>query len=534
MKISQRLLLLIAIAILSLVVVGAVGFVKFNRVEERVSRLGNEAVAGLETLYRVNNAFKVQQLVLYQIGSSFDTDLRTRLIQRLKDQEKELASQVAHYETAISDPAERALFQKLQPQLATFDKSSRDVLQTAEDFGDVAASLTATRDTAIATEQALQALVDYKLKLASTYRTEVAEEQRSARIQFVVLILAAIALLAVIGTLLTRAIQRPLAEMQRTVTEIGNTLDFTRRAPVNSQDEIGQTVTAFNTLIGRLQESLREMRNRIGDVAGSANQLSYTAGGLTRTATQASEAASNMAATVEQVTVSINHVADRSGEADELSRESGRLAEDGGQVIESTVAKIDGIADTVREAADEIAQLQGKSADISAVVNVIKEIADQTNLLALNAAIEAARAGEQGRGFAVVADEVRKLAERTSSSTQEISGTIASIQDGANLAVGRMQNVVSQVEDGVGNARAAGDAIRRIRGSAGDVVGRVADITEAIREQSVASNSIAQVVETIARMSEENSAAAGNTSQAAEHLQQLARDMEQTISRYRV
>ncbi|GAA5787024.1 methyl-accepting chemotaxis protein [Chitiniphilus shinanonensis] len=534
MKISQRLLLLIGIAILSLVVVGAVAFIKFSRMEHQVTRLGNEAVAGLETVYRINNAFKVQQLVLYQIGSSFDGDLRTKLIARLKDQEKELAKQVSEYETSIVDPADRELYQKLQPHLAAFDKSSAEVLQTAEDFGDVAAALTATRDTAIATEQALQALVDYKLNLANTYRAEVDAEQRSAMAQFATMLVVAVLLLAVIGTLLIRAIRRPLAEMQRTVTEIGSTLDFTRRAPVTSQDEIGQTVTAFNTLIDRMQDSLREMGHRIADVSASASQLSHTATGLTRTAHQASEASSNMAATVEEVTVSINHVADRSGEADELSRQSGQLAQDGGQVIESTVAKIDGIADTVRGAADEIVQLQNKSANVSAVVNVIKEIADQTNLLALNAAIEAARAGEQGRGFAVVADEVRKLAERTSSSTQEISATITSIQEGADMAVGRMQNAVAQVEEGVGEARAAGDAIRRIRGSAGDVVGRVADITEAIREQSVASNSIAQVVETIARMSEENSAAASDTSRAAEHLQQLAREMEQTISRYRV
>ncbi|HSC79151.1 MAG TPA: methyl-accepting chemotaxis protein [Chitinolyticbacter sp.] len=534
MKISQRIMLLIGVAILALCVVGAIAFVQLSRTETSISHLADESLAGLEKLYAVNNSYKVQQLVLYQLGGSFDASLHQKLNASLATNTKAIQDNLRAYETTVTSAEERQLYAAFQPKLAAFNAAAANVVQQADDFGDVAAALGKMREASFAAETSLQQLVAYNVERGQNYRAEVASSQRNGKILFSVVILATVAGLTIFGTILLRAITGPLTRMQQTVTDIGQSLDFTRRVQVSSNDEIGQTVRAFNGLVERMQQSLRDISGKIADVNSSANQLSQTAGELSQTANQASEAASSMAATVEEVTVSINHVADRSSEADQLSRHSGQLAQDGGRVIEGTVAKIDGIADTVRSAAGEISALQAKSSDVSAVVKVIKEIADQTNLLALNAAIEAARAGEQGRGFAVVADEVRKLAERTSLSTQEIASTILAIQQSADSAVARMQNAVGQVEEGVGEARAAGDAIHQIRQGSGEVVARVADISGAIREQSTASNNIAQVVERIAQMAEENSAAAGHTSQSAERLQQLARDMEQAISRYRV
>lgn len=269
-------------------------------------------------------------------------------------------------------------------------------------------------------------------------------------------------------------------------------------------------------------------------MASAANLMSTTSTEVATASHQQSESASDMAATVEELTVSINHVGDRAHEANRIARESGTLAASGEAVINKTVSDIRDVATIVREAADLINGLEEHSLEISNVVAVIKEVADQTNLLALNAAIEAARAGEQGRGFAVVADEVRKLAERTAMSTQEISGTINTIRTSAGNAVASMEGVVNKVAKGVESAQEANEAIRLIGVGSRSTVDMVEEIATAIREQATAMNNIATQVERIAQMSEESSAAAGNSAETAQNLDHLAADMHQIVSAYRL
>jgi methyl-accepting chemotaxis protein len=191
------------------------------------------------------------------------------------------------------------------------------------------------------------------------------------------------------------------------------------------------------------------------------------------------------------------------------------------------------ISDSVNQSARLIQTLGEHSDQISAIVNVIKEIADQTNLLALNAAIEAARAGEQGRGFAVVADEVRKLAERTSKSTEEISAMISNIQIGTTGAVSSMEEGSTRVRDGVKMARQAGESMLKIRSGAEQVIASVSEIMSALKEQSIASGQVAGNVEQIARMTEQNNAEVQEIARTAEHLEQLAASLQSSVSQFK-
>ena len=337
-----------------------------------------------------------------------------------------------------------------------------------------------------------------------------------------------------LGFFLLTNIRASLRQIQSMVNRIETDLDFTVRVDVKKHDEIGQTTSALNRLLDKLQDNLNSIAAGAQSVAAAANEMSSTSTHVATASTQQSEAASDMAATVEEMTVSINHVADRSLEANRISSESGRLASSGEEVIGHTVEDMNEIASTVNEAAALIQQLEANSQQISNVVAVIRDVADQTNLLALNAAIEAARAGEQGRGFAVVADEVRKLAERTSTSTKEISSTIDTMRASASNAVDSMQGVVSRVALGVERAQEANTSIKQIREGSRNAVHMVEEITEAIREQGTATNNIAMQVERIAQMSEESSAAAANSAQAAQDLDRLAGDMQRIVSAYRL
>lgn len=344
----------------------------------------------------------------------------------------------------------------------------------------------------------------------------------------------------VIATLLAMSVafvmSRSIAGRLQQVVEVARSIAQGRldsRIQQGGRDEIGVLLDAFATMQERLREMIGQIRVGAGQLVEAAQNISSASTQLSVSTQEQSQAASSMAATVEELTVSINHVADNANEAHALSSDSGRQSAEGGAVIQETLASMQSIADTVQGAAAQIAELGQQSDQISSIVNVIKEIADQTNLLALNAAIEAARAGEQGRGFAVVADEVRLLAQRTANSTQEITEMIKKIQAGTRNAVSNMEVGVQQVSGGLEQASQAGDAIVAIRQASGRVVDVVDQISLALREQTVASQDVARNVERIAQMSVHNSEAVAETSRTAQGLQQLALTLEKQVASFR-
>ena len=348
-------------------------------------------------------------------------------------------------------------------------------------------------------------------------------------------IIALLAVLAVFGYLSVGAYLSVMSSI-RCLREGSQKLasgDLTAHIDLKARDELRFVAGSFNEMASAMRELIGSIKDNSDHVADSARNLVASSGQIHVASQCQSDAASSMAAAVEEMTVGIENIARNAGEADMLAKHSGDLSRQGGEIVASVVAEISAIADSEAMSARTIEELGERSGQISAIVGVIGDIAAQTNLLALNAAIEAARAGEQGRGFAVVADEVRKLAERTANSTKEISEMVQAIQHGTRGAVEGMEQGVVRVNEGVLRAQRAGEAMGSIREAASQVLSTVAEISHALREQSVASAEIAKQVTMIARMAEENGTAVGSNHQTASRLGDLANTLLGNVSRFK-
>jgi methyl-accepting chemotaxis protein len=340
-----------------------------------------------------------------------------------------------------------------------------------------------------------------------------------------------------IGTLLALYLVAAVAEAQSVIAQAFSVAiarfakgDLSARVKLDGRDEMTRVARAFNDMGKEVKRMIARVSGHAEEVSGAAGKLSHRSDEVRTSSHRTSDSTTSVAAAMQQMTTSIGQVASHAADTEKSSETACRLSEDGERVVREASSEMERIAEAFSRSAEQISELGGRTDEISKIVQVIRDIADQTNLLALNAAIEAARAGEQGRGFAVVADEVRKLAERTGNATAEIGDMISMIQHSTQSVVTSMETGVGQVEHGVELASRAGDALAHINKGAHETLAMVRDIANAVKEQSTVSNEVSESVEHISSMVQSGSVAVDHMSDEARHLDVVATSLKEAIS----
>ncbi len=329
------------------------------------------------------------------------------------------------------------------------------------------------------------------------------------------------------------AVAKPIEESSK-VLEIMAGGDLTARMTNDYKGDFAIIKNSINNLAASFSSALSDVTESVQATASASNQISSSSEEMAAGAQEQSSQTSEVASAVEQMTKTILETSKNSSIAADAAKNAGAIAKEGGKVVVETIEGMNRIAEVVSKSAATV-QALGKSSDqIGEIVQVIDDIADQTNLLALNAAIEAARAGEQGRGFAVVADEVRKLAERTTKATKEIATMIRQIQKDTSGAVASMEEGTKEVERGKHLADKAGESLQQIIKGADQVVDVITQVAAASEEQSSASEQISKNIEAISNVTNESASGVQQIARAAEDLNRLTINLQELVSKFKI
>ncbi|MGQ5524583.1 methyl-accepting chemotaxis protein [Chitinimonas sp. PSY-7] len=534
-----RIFVRLAIAFFLLLVltgaVGGVALMKLGTVTDALGQVGDKWLPSVQEILMLRTHVLDHRLRETQYIIAKPENKQKFL--DLKQKELESFREVArHYETLIESPDTRRVYTEFREKFDAYLKVSDQIVALAKEGKMEEAATLSLGDGLAAFRVALpllEKLVDDSTSGSKAARADADTAATAARSNVSVMLVVALVLGALFGIVITRSIIDPINSSIRIANRIADG-DLTGDIQGNDHNEMGQMLSALATMQNSLSKTIGIMRQHAESLTQSANEMAATSTQVSNDSAAQSEAASSMAAAVEELTVSITQVKDNAGDARQSSVRAESLSNEGASVIRGAEKEILGVAEEIRITSKVIAELGEESQRISSIVSVIHDVADQTNLLALNAAIEAARAGEQGRGFAVVADEVRKLAERTSGATREIVDMIQRIQQCSKDSVSGMDRAVSRVEESVQLAGSAGTAIEGIASSAVEAEHAVSVIASALQEQSTVSTQIASNVERIAQMAEENSSAAKVSAGSAQLLSRLAEEMRKEVARFRL
>ena len=537
MTIKQRLAALIASFIAILLLLSGTLYFEMRKVYDAANYANTHSVPSLILINDANSTFLRLRSDVYAHVVATDPRAKIEIEKQIGESFKALSDTLGKYEKHVDSDEDRRLTNSLKEKLVRYQNDLEVILVPSRNYmtEDAQREIMNARPTGVALSELFDKLTKYNEASGKRHAEEAAIVMGRTTLINIGFLAAAIAVSLIVGIGIVRSITRRVQEANAIAGRIaGGDLSANASVGSRSRDELGQLLVSLDKMRNDLSTTIQGVVAGAEEVVSAATQLAGAAQQVAQSSEEQTAATASAAAAVEEMTVSIDHIGTSAQEANERAVAAGELATRSGDEVDTATTQITRVAEQVQQTAKALQSLSEQVAQIGNITTVIREVAEQTNLLALNAAIEAARAGEQGRGFAVVADEVRKLAERTTASVQEISGVVVAIQSGAEQAVGSMQTSRGVVSEVVITANHASASMQEIRRASDTVRHSVESIAGALREQKTTSTDLARNVESIAQLSDENAQAVDSVAGTAKHLAALSAGLKASVERFRL
>ncbi len=535
-KIGKRLGVGFGILGLMMIVLVVAGITATARMNSRLEEIANVNSIKTQSAYEAMDAVKTLQATMLTGFVQKDEASRVKMTEIVGETDRRLSKSLGNLDKLEHSEKVRNIIKALQENQVGGIAVSKKVAEGAN-AGHFEAALTLFTGTIGAKAAELfdlcHQLIQFQKDEVAARAAEAHSTYRNTIILMVMMGAVILGIAVGLTIVLTKSISVPIGRAVA-VTEMLAAGKLTADVVVDRTDEFGDQAAALKGMIEKWRGIIGDIKQVSDGVASAGTQLSASAGQMSNGASQQAERAHQVATASEEMSQTVEDIARNATSIAATAAQAAKTAKDGGTTVEAAVKEVGEIASTVEESASHITSLSELSEKIGDIIGIINEIADQTNLLALNAAIEAARAGEHGRGFAVVADEVRKLAERTTGATSEVSGIIREIQSNVTSAVASIDHVTAKVDKGVDLSSKAGAELRTIVKSVEDLQQMVQQIATAIEEMSATSDQISKDIESISNISGDTSQSSSEVLKASNELSRLGVDLQGIARQFEV
>ncbi|MCF5222717.1 HAMP domain-containing protein [Pseudomonas syringae] len=534
MNIAPRAFLGFAIIGTLMLILGVFALSQMNKIRGATEDLANGNVPSIKSLDRFAEVSIRLRVLSYRLLVNRDPETQQKTIDLLAMRNKQITDAQAIYEKLISDPDERNLYGQYVQLLGQY-RQLEERLKTLTRANKIEELQSLLNNELLSNSDQMNVvlgkLVEINTAQLNQVKKDASREYDSAFNMVIGLLIAATLLTIVFAWMLIKSITTPIATALHAAETIAKG-NLTQPIQIDGSDEAGRLLLAMKTMQDKLRDTLQGISGSATQLASAAEELNAVTDESARGLVQQNNEIEQAATAVNEMTSAVEEVARNAVSTSQASRNAATSAGDGRDLVQETVSAIERMSGDVKGTAELIINLATESRDIGKVLDVIRGLADQTNLLALNAAIEAARAGEAGRGFAVVADEVRALAHRTQQSTSEIERMIGSIQSGTEQAVSSMRNSTERAESTLNIAKGAGMALNTINVAVEEINERNMVIASAAEEQAQVAREVDRNLVNIRDLSAQSTTGANQTSAASTELSRLAVDLSSMVSRF--